>query len=206
MDFGTGSVDVHDIDLEVFHDKNGQIKDPENHLQKVTALIKPMIQGENLKDILEESRINEAMINAIVKELKIMSVHGMFYDDLNEANWFIRGDGKVTSQDYKGNKVYDHYIAVPFDMKPGRYVGSIGRAFKKNCKGIVKKISPFGLSTGGFFRSGLVSVKQSLGAGKFHAKISKGNDSIERLVKRLKKEMAKYQTNEFRPKTWYRRR
>ena len=108
MEFGTGSVDVHDIDLEVFHDTEGQVKDPEKHLQKVTALIKPLIQGENLKDILEDSRINDAMIDAIVRELEIMSVHGMFYDDLNEANWFIQGRGKITGQDSKGNKVYSH--------------------------------------------------------------------------------------------------
>lgn len=188
-DFGVGSVTVQSmsINVEVYSTKTKQT----TSYRDVTALIKPLIQGTNLKEILEQDRLNDGMVRAIISELVLMSSHGIFYDDLNEANWFIDGNS------------IDGYIAIPFDMKPGRFVGSFERALKKNCKGVKKKTSPLGMSNG-FLRNSLVSLKQKMGAGKFHAAISRNNKSIKLLKNALEKTMKPYQTNQYRPKKGYR--
>lgn len=183
-DFGVGSIFVipETIRVTITSHKGGWFESSKTY--ESTGLIKPLLGGRNLKDILEDDSFDNdgKMVSAIINEIIKMSASGMYYDDLNEANWFIK---KVTMDEGYSN-AFDRYVAVPFDMKPGVYVGSVRKATIKNLQGVLNKVSPYGLSSGSKRRL-LVAAKQMVGLGLYHAhiKFSK-NRSIEQLHKQIR--------------------
>lgn len=170
--FGVGAISVQPVAINVSVSEPGFFGTKKGAEKQITALIKPLMAGENLKKIIEEDRLKENMISSIISELVRMSYSGLFYDDLNEANWFV--------SEIKGGR----YVALPFDMKPGVFVGSFEKALVKNCESAMKKFSPLGLSKG-FLRNLIVKTKKAFHAGMYHANISETNDSLERLTNSL---------------------
>lgn len=172
---GMGSISIKELDLELINTKTKKVR-------KATLLIKPKLEGTLLKTLLEKGELNNQHVSAIQAAIEEMSYNGMFYDDLNEANWFL------SEVNLEGGR--KKMVATPFDMKPGRKISSKNdtdlemkrKAIKANTKGMISKLEPAGLKSGEK-RKALVKTKQFFGTGGFHANITtpKAKKSIQLL-------------------------
>ena len=187
---GVGTISAQAVDLEF-----GELApstDPSRahelvNVRKETFLIKPVIEGYLLRTLLEGSdegapKFNGKAAEAITTAITAMSHNGLFYSDLNAANWILK---ETNMLDPNGERVW---TATPFDMKPGKKVEGISFSGAANAEGMLGKISPLG-QTSGWAREAYIQFYKATGlGGRSHpaVKTDEARRNIELLDRALK--------------------
>lgn len=73
--FGVGSISVQPVAIKVSVSQPGLFGVKKGIDKEVTALIKPLMAGENLKKIIEDDRLDDSMISSIISELGPVDIH-----------------------------------------------------------------------------------------------------------------------------------
>lgn len=178
---GVGSVSYKALDIS--YGEKGSTT-----VMKETFLLKSFVEGERLKEIIENDRYLakdfHEIANAITTSIGDMSTHGLFYNDLNLANWIL-----YQHKDINGIPTGE-WDATPFDMKPGERVDGIEHSGAKNVKGMRGKVSPLGSPTG-FWREAYVKTGDVFGFGRSQPLLQSKESELKMQI--LEKHLEEYQ-------------